>query len=150
MCREVRRRVALAPWQNASNTARLGAAQTVTSGTFFPLKSNNSVVTDATIPVSDTQLGIRRHQGLVEFFARNADVNNGSKLRGTITISGGTFTNASPNPISVTGPFTGLENAFENGQGDFQDFIRITSPTTAEFAIFWSQPGDGFTLSYND
>src|SRR3989344_9584234 len=147
VCGDVTMKVDFAA-DNVPARVTFGNGQAYASGSPFKVSQVGGSITDSSWFTNIPTLTARRQNGYVELFARTGPAvpdGPGTRQSGTITIQGGTITSVLPNLIGQApgdpDPFSGLDS-FDN------DFVQITSPTTAIFSTWYSTGGDGFTINY--
>lgn len=132
-----------------SNPSQVTVGGTVyASGVPFNLATNGTAIVDGA-PTVLTSLGAHREPGLVEFFA--GSMTGIRSVRGTVTLlDGAVFVGSLPQGVSSIN--TSVNRAMDmtpGGQvGSSPDELVITSPTTAEFYMYYNWVGDAFTLYY--
>ncbi len=125
---------------NAPNAITLGSSTVLTNNPSFYLTSNGTAITDSALLYDTPNLAVRRHDGYVEFLARNSLAQYGY-YTGTITLENAKVTRVEGGLTTYNYTDIGLEPIEA-------DSATKTSDTVVNFQIAFALQGDSFRIYY--
>lgn len=125
---------------NAPNAITLGSSTVLTNNPSFYLSSNGTAITDNALLYDTPNLAVRRHDGYVEFLARNSLAQYGY-YTGTITLENATVSRVEGGLTTYNYTDIGLEPIEA-------DSATKTSDTVVSFQIAFALQGDSFRIYY--